>query len=98
MDHLPVPVEEIEIEHDSTKHHAVLKQESLGILLLPAEQDHLGCSQLLARQLFDMLQELYFVRLSAGQHRNNSDCHHVNSDRSNTECHHGNTDITILGL
>lgn len=63
----PVPVEQVKVEHDGAEHKIVLQQKSLGVLLLSAEQYHLGRPQFFVRQLLDVLQELNLVRLSNRQ-------------------------------
>ena len=52
--YLPVPVKQVEIEHNGAKYHSRLQQKSLSILLLSWEQNHLGRANLFTRQILDV--------------------------------------------
>jgi len=65
---IPVPVEEVEVEHDGTEYESRLQEETLCILLLSREQDHLGRPDLSTRQVLDVLQKLHLVRLHKCSH------------------------------
>jgi len=65
-DTVPVPIEQVEIEHDGTEYQSSLDEKTLGILLLSREQDHLGRSNLFTRQVLDVAQKLHLVRLHTG--------------------------------
>ena len=65
---IPVPVEEVEIQHDGAKDQPGLDEKTFGVQLLPGEQDHLRRSNLLTWQLLDVPQELHLVRLYTHQH------------------------------
>lgn len=50
----PVPVEKVQIEHNSTKYQSRLDEQPLSVLLLSREEDHLRRSNFFTRQVLDV--------------------------------------------
>ena len=61
--HSPVPVVEVDVEHDGAEREAGLEQDALRVLSAPAEHGHLSVTRLLTRNLLDVLNVLNLICL-----------------------------------